>query len=262
MSIYNKIIELSTPFRSLDGNFQFLKMPSIIASINKKIFQKLLTGSIAIVSVTSLVFNILFPHAAMAKEITGNNVITFNFSEIASTPLVVLADEEVSSGDIINIDSAGIKQEEKKIIMLPFMLPVEPVIKRDDQVRLVITEVEASPTNDEIADRICKEAGVTEDLPCWQDLKAMRIKESYDGKAMVGDGGRSRGWYHIQTKMHNVTVECALDFECSTEWTVKNLITHNYMANRFYAISKHNGGGKMAQAYAKNVVYNSAKFEE
>lgn len=225
------------------------------------IYHKIIELSIAIVSVTSLVFNILFPHAAIAKEITGNNVITFNFTETASPTSLVLAEDEVSSIDIINIDKIGIKPEEKKIVMLPFLLPAEPVIKKDSQVRLVITEVNAGPTNDEIADRICNEAGIT-DLPCWQDLKAMRIKESYDGKAMVGDGGRSRGWYHIQTKMHNVTVECALDFECSTEWTVKNLIAHNYTANRFYAISKHNGGGKMAQAYAKSVVYNSAKFEE
>lgn len=225
------------------------------------IYNKIIELSIAIFSVTSLLFNILFPHAAMAKEIAGKNVITFNFSETASITSLVLADEEVSSVDIININSTGIKEEEKKIVMLPFMLPIEPVIKKDSQVRLVITEVNTDPTNDEIADRICKEAGIT-DLPCWQDLKAMRIKESYDGKAMVGDGGRSRGWYHIQTKMHNVTIECALDFECSTDWTVKNLIAHNYTTNRVYAISKHNGGGKMAQVYAKSVVYNSAKFGE
>ena len=113
--------------------------------------------------------------------------------------------------------------------------------------------------NDDVARAICKEFGLTEDY-CWKDLRAMRRVESLGGKEMEGDNGLSYGWYHIQVKMHNITMECALDISCSTKWTVKNLIGHGYPVQRTYAISKHNGSGKAAEAYAKKVKNLSANY--
>jgi len=42
----------------------------------------------------------------------------------------------------------------------------------------------------------------------------------------------------------------------------KKSYNNGYKTKRVYAISRHNGGGKMAQSYARSVVYNSAKFSE
>ncbi len=211
----------------------------IIKRQTMRIYNKTIKLSITIISLMSLAVNILFPQAVLAETVDKKKVLNFNYTEKTNVFPFVSVKRNISLVKITDSDiEAG---EDRKI----FMLPIEPAIVK---------------SNDEIAAEICAEAGI-KDLPCWQDLKAMRQKESYDGKQMTGDGGRSRGWYHIQIKMHGISNECALDFKCSTEWTVKNLLAHNYETNRVYAISRHNGGGKMAQAYARNVIYNSTKFE-
>ncbi len=224
-----------------------------------------LTGLTAIVLLTSLSLNFLFPHIALAKDIGRNNVLSFNFLETASISPFILAENNISLAKITDID--GEEKKNRKV----YMLPVEPVIAKVKANKIIILTLAkkvnmeekvvaiSKEENDKIAEEICVNAGLT-DLPCWQDLKAMREKESYDGKEMTGDYGKSRGWYHIQIKLHDISDDCALDFKCSTEWTVKNLITNSYKINRFYAISRHNGGGAMAQNYARSVVYNSAKF--
>jgi len=189
-------------------------------------YHKITELSITIVSLASLMLNFLFPHIALANNIGGNNILSFNISETAKVLLFV--------------------SEENNAI---------------DEVNAELSLEDTEDINDKNAENICNEAGIR-DLPCWQDLKAMREKESFDGKKMTGDGGKSRGWYHIQIKMHEVSDECALDFKCSTEWTVKNLIANGYKTNRVYAISRHNGSGKAAETYARNVVYLSAKFEQ
>ena len=217
-------------------------------------YHKITKLSITIISLASLVSNFLFPHIALANYVGKNNILTFNFSEATAVAPLVSEKNTISPVEIINI------------------LPIEPAIEKNPKTEKIIisilakkitAEVAAVPEEEQnrIAEKICAEAGIT-NLPCWQDLKVMREKESYGGKIMTGDGGRSRGWYHIQIKMHEVSDECALDFECSTEWTVKNLIANGYETNRFYAISRHNGSGPMAQAYAKNVVYLASQIEQ
>lgn len=242
MSIYHKIIELSTLFRGLSQNLQLVKMFSMVVSLDINIYgniiRKFLTGSITIVSIVSIALNFLFPHVVLANNIVGKNVLTFSYPEKIIVLPLALGKNSITLAKVVN---TAIDKETKKA----YMLPVQETIEK---------------SNDQIAEYICEKAGVGK-LPCWQDLRAMREKESYNGKVMTGDNGRSRGWYHIQVKLHRISDECALDFECSTEWTVKNLITNGYKTNRLYAISRHNGGGKMAQIYARSVVYNSAKLE-
>jgi len=204
------------------------------------IYHKGIELLVTIVSLVSIAFNFLLPHVAIAKDIARNNVLSFNFSETAKVlPIIFTENNNIALADESNI--SGMENEANNLPMLPI-------------------EITTEERNDKIAEKICKDAGL-EDLPCWQDLKAMRDKESFGGKVMTGDGGRSRGWYHIQIKMHGVSDACALDFKCSTEWTVKNLITNGYKTNRVYAISRHNGSGKMADIYARSIVYNSAKFK-
>lgn len=224
-------------------------------------YHKLTDLSIAIVALASLVFNFVFPHIVLANEISRNNVLNINFAESTRILPFTIGEQKASLAVIAQ------KEYQKKEIGKVRALPVEDkvntiIIALTEAKRVIVNEnqyVVSEDENDALAEQICKNAGIT-DLPCWQDLKVMREKESFSGKQMTGDGGRSRGWYHIQTKMHNVSVECALDFKCSTEWTVKNLVNNGYKTSRSYAISRHNGSGQAAQAYARNVVYLSAKL--
>ncbi|MDP3057421.1 MAG: hypothetical protein Q8N37_02780 [bacterium] len=230
------------------------------------IYHKIVELSIATVSLAGLALGLFFPQVALASNIGKNNVFNFSFSEKAEVLPLVLGKNNLSFVNIADLDSKN-KENYKTVAV-----PVKPAIEKSNKVNKVIVltltkkvaEEEFTAISEEgknnLAKKICEAAGIYA-LPCWQDLKAMREKESFDGKAMTGDGGKSRGWYHIQTKLHKVSDACAMDFECSTEWTVKNLITNGYKIDRLYAISRHNGGGKMAQIYARNVVYNSAKFE-
>lgn len=231
------------------------------------IYHKITELSISLFSMLTLIFNLLFPNIALAADISRNNALVFNYSENAG--ISSFAMEKVNASAVKKTDARG-KSKENKAGILPIARGNEEKklnkiviiginaknLSENDDITRVLDE-----TNDKIAAEICLNAGLV-DLPCWKDLKAMREKESYNGKQMTGDGGRSRGWYHIQIKLHKVSDGCALDFKCSTEWTVNNLIANGYKTNRFYAISRHNGGGVMAQNYARSVVYNSGKFNK
>jgi len=85
-----------------------------------------------------------------------------------------------------------------------YTLPIDKIIQIQTLAKAISTGTDSenaaqnddsailsSDTRDKIAEAICADAGIT-DLPCWQDLKAMRQKESYDGKAMVGDRGKKQ----------------------------------------------------------------------
>lgn len=227
-------------------------------------YHKLTDLSIAIIALASLVFNFIFPHVALANEIGKKKALNIDISETTrilpfaigenAISLAIIAKNDLKNKEALKTRALPVvAQEEKKKAIIVALTEAKLVVM--DEGRATAT----GEDNDKVAEQICKDAGIT-DLPCWQDLKVMREKESYGGKAMVGDGGKSRGWYHIQTKMHKVSVECALDFKCSTEWTVKNLINNGYKTNRTYAISRHNGSGQAARAYARNVVYLSAKY--
>lgn len=110
---------------------------------------------------------------------------------------------------------------------------------------------------DDIAEKICNKYELAK--TCRNDLKAMRGIESQGGQQMIGDDGKSIGWYQIQTKLHEITQECALDYSCSTEWTVKNLLKNGYNTNRKLALTKHNGVVK-GSTYASRVITLSNKF--
>lgn len=230
-------------------------------------YHKLTNLSIVIILLVSLMFNFTFPHIALANETGKNKVLSINLSETIRILPFAIGETSISLMTIANNENK--RKEYNKVRELP----IEPTIDKSKEIIIALTEakmvianedqedlsITSEEENDKLSEQICADAGITT-LPCWQDLKVMREKESFSGKAMTGDGGRSRGWYHIQTKMHKVSVECALDFKCSTEWTVKNLLNNGYKTNRLYAISRHNGSGLAAQAYARNVVYLSAKF--
>lgn len=52
-------------------------------------------------------------------------------------------------------------------------------------------------------------------------LICMWGKESSYGKNMIGDEGRAFGHFQIWISKHPVTYQCAMDFECSLDYTAK-----------------------------------------
>ncbi len=93
--------------------------------------------------------------------------------------------------------------------------------------------------------KICK--GMPEN--CWKTLYAMHLTETRGNCKEIGDSGKSRGCYQIQTKMHNVSISCAEDFTCSSLWTLNNLKGHGYPMYLSKAVRKHNGSGNGTLVY-------------
>lgn len=89
---------------------------------------------------------------------------------------------------------------------------------------------------------VCRENGVM-DESCPKILYGMAWQESVFGKYMTGDGGKSKGWYHIM-HYHNVPVSCSHNLECAADWTLKRMIRFGFGENKRKteeAIMRHNG---------------------
>ena len=97
---------------------------------------------------------------------------------------------------------------------------------------------------------------------CYYDLLAMAYAESRFNCEAVGDGGRSRGCFQIQTALHGVSVADAERYEFAAEWTVDRMVRDlAYPTYRTAAITRHNGAGEMAARYAASVKATAEKFE-
>lgn len=108
-------------------------------------------------------------------------------------------------------------------------------------------------------------SGVSPELfasTCYYDLLAMAYAESRFDCAAVGDQGRSRGCFQIQTAMHGISVADAEDYAYAAEWTLDRMVRDTgYPRMRTASISRHNGSGDRADAYAESVKATSHSFE-
>lgn len=107
--------------------------------------------------------------------------------------------------------------------------------------------------------RVCRDHGFI-DKDCPKILYAMAMQESYFGKVMTGDGGKSHGYYHIMY-YNNVSNGCANDLQCSATWSLERMIRYGFGKNRDVAIMAHNGtpGTHTTLAYL-NQVKNKMKL--
>lgn len=91
-------------------------------------------------------------------------------------------------------------------------------------------------------------------------LMAMAFVESGYRQAAVGDGGRSHGWFQIQVKLHNLTVQQARDPKFAAFWTARQIARN---PNGLWAgVKAHNGSGPMADRYVKKVRAIAAALED
>lgn len=97
---------------------------------------------------------------------------------------------------------------------------------------------------------------------CYYDLLAMAWAESRFDCTVVGDQGRSRGCFQIQTKLHGVSVEHAENYAWAAEWTLDRMVRDiDYPRLRTAALARHNGSGDAAAAYAASVKAQAAAYE-
>jgi len=49
---------------------------------------------------------------------------------------------------------------------------------------------------------------------------AYNEESDYGRNLTRGDNGRAYGHWQIHLAIHNISYECAMNFECSTDWTI------------------------------------------
>ena len=115
-------------------------------------------------------------------------------------------------------------------------------------------------TNEEKLEAVCQSKGIN-DNDCPRILKAMAMQESGFGKWMVGDSGKSHGFFHILNIHKDVSLKCALDISCSASWTLSRMIRNGYMQDKWKGVASHNSyTPSVGAAYAKAVKKQLAKL--
>lgn len=95
---------------------------------------------------------------------------------------------------------------------------------------------------------------------CYLVILAQTYRESrFDTKA-VGDGGLSHGALQQQTKLHGITVEQAQDYAFATRWAIDHLVKNGFPRYYTNAITRYNGAGPGARAYASAVKETVEKY--
>lgn len=154
----------------------------------------------------------------------------FKFNKSAEAAVTIQATQEEAKTEVIEEKKAEVKKEKPELT--------------DDEITKTLKKV-------------CSTNGMHDkenNEVCWQTLWAMSYQESKLGWLPNGDGGKSKGWFHIQTKLHNVTEACAMDLNCSADWTLKRLISKGFPIYWTYSVQAHNGFGTETAkqgAYAK-----------
>lgn len=87
--------------------------------------------------------------------------------------------------------------------------------------------------------KVCRDEGFVGDF-CPSTLFGMAMTESRFGKAMVGDSGRSEGYFHI-LDIHKLTDDCKYDLECSASFSLRRMVRYGFKTNPDQAIRAHNG---------------------
>lgn len=111
-----------------------------------------------------------------------------------------------------------------------------------------------------ILTKVCRKNGFT-DSDCPKILYAMAVQESFFGKVMTGDSGRSHGYFHI-LDIHKLPKSCSHDLECSADWSLKRMIRYGFKTNRDKAVMAHNGtpGTKTTLNYLAQVKKKMSLF--
>lgn len=107
----------------------------------------------------------------------------------------------------------------------------------ENQAKLTLSEERASVQN--VLLQVCEDRGYGEE--CAKDLLGMLWKESLNDAHAVGDQGRARGYFQIWIHLHKISLECAEDLVCSSNWTLDYMESNGYPKYVHHAVQCHNG---------------------
>jgi hypothetical protein len=107
------------------------------------------------------------------------------------------------------------------------------------EAEIVQSEPDANqPTVQEVLLHVCEENGYGQS--CAKTLLGMLWTESSNRSSVIGDNGRARGYFQIHYKLHKISIACAEDLVCSSNWTIKYLERNQYPKYVNYAVQCHN----------------------
>lgn len=139
----------------------------------------------------------------------------------------------------------------------PLAVPASDLAPQPQKTEARLELAEDRPTVQKVLLRVCEERGYGE--ACAKHLLGMLWKESLNVSTAVGDQGRARGYFQIWTKLHNVSVECAEDLECSANWTISYMESNGYPKYVHHAVQCHNGCG-IANGYAASALRHGERL--
>lgn len=117
--------------------------------------------------------------------------------------------------------------------------------------------VQENPTVQQVLLKVCENRGYGED--CAKTLLGMLWNESSNRSNVIGDNGRARGYYQIHYRLHKISVACAEDLVCSSNWTLDYLERNSYPKYVRYAVQCHNSCN-VGNGYAAKALRNGDRF--
>ena len=109
------------------------------------------------------------------------------------------------------------------------------------------------PTVQDVLLDVCMARGY--DTDCAKTLLGMLWNESSNVSTAIGDHGLARGYFQIHYELHKITIACAEDLVCSSNWTLNYLELHGYPDYQGYAVQCHNSCN-VANGYAARATRN------
>lgn len=123
--------------------------------------------------------------------------------------------------------------------------------------QVTVTAPAPQPTVQEVLLSVCESRGYGED--CAKHLLGMVWNESSNVSTAVGDAGKARGYFQIWTKLHKISVACAEELVCSSNWTIDYLERNSYPKYVSYAIQCHNSCN-FPNGYAAKALRNGERL--
>ncbi len=117
--------------------------------------------------------------------------------------------------------------------------------------------IETPKTVQEVLLAVCEDRGYGE--ACAKHLLGMLWKESNNISTAIGDRGKARGYFQIWYKLHNISIDCTEDLECSANWTLDYMERNHYPKYVSYAVQCHNGCN-IANGYAASALRHGVRL--
>lgn len=179
-------------------------------------------------------------------EILNNaHMLTINQRKVLAVIMLAFA---ITNSQVTAAQAADVTET----VSQPERVLTVPIDTSDDQASGASSDTQTTtPTVQQVLLKVCENRGYGED--CAKTLLGMLWNESSNRSTVIGDNGRARGYFQIHYRLHNITIGCAEDLVCSSNWTLDYLEKNSYPRYVAYAVQCHNscnvGNGYAAKAF-------------